>query len=121
MRPKNPRLAEDQVQVFIHKLAAALDVLKGAVNRNEDDDVGGGDGQQEKCGNGGSDDSPDGSKELNRFLSATEVRAIATDKPKTMVEWPREKKKPTATGRLPCCISLRVTLSIAAMWSASTA
>ena len=33
----------------------------------------------------------------------------------TMVEWPSEKNKPTATGRLPSCISLRVTLSMAAM------
>ena len=39
----------------------------------------------------------------------------------TTVECPSEKKKPTATGRLLSCISLRVTLSIAAMWSASTA
>ena len=47
--------------------------------------------------------------------------AIATDSPMTIVEWPSEKKKPTATGRFPSCISLRVTLSIAEMWSASTA
>ena len=39
----------------------------------------------------------------------------------TIVEWPSEKKKPTATGRLFSCISFRVTLSMAAMWSASTA
>ena len=39
----------------------------------------------------------------------------------TTVEWPSEKKKPTATGRLFSDINLRVTLSIAEMWSASTA
>ena len=39
--------------------------------------------------------------------------AMATVKPITMVEWPREKKKPTATGRLFSCMSLRVTLSMA--------
>ncbi len=30
-------------------------------------------------------------------------------------EWPMEKKKPTVAGRLPSCMSLRVTLSMAAM------
>ena len=47
--------------------------------------------------------------------------AISHAKATTMVEWPSEKKKPTATGRLPSCISLRVTLSMAEMWSASKA
>ena len=40
---------------------------------------------------------------------------------KTMVECPREKKNPTDSGRLPSLTSLRVVLSIAAMWSASNA
>jgi hypothetical protein len=40
---------------------------------------------------------------------------------KTMVECPREKKNPTESGRLPSLTSLRVVLSIAAMWSASKA
>ena len=39
----------------------------------------------------------------------------------TTEEWPREKKKPTDSGRLPSPTSLRVVLSIAAMWSASKA
>ena len=44
----------------------------------------------------------------------------------TMVEWPREKKKPKANGRglsVPwrSSITLRVVLSIAEMWSASKA
>jgi hypothetical protein len=39
----------------------------------------------------------------------------------TTVECPSEKKKPTATGRFPLCINLRVVLSMAAMWSGSTA
>ena len=38
-----------------------------------------------------------------------------------MVECPSEKKNPTLSGRLPSAISLRVVLSIAAMWSASNA
>jgi hypothetical protein len=36
----------------------------------------------------------------------------------TMVEWPSEKKNPTDSGRLPSWTSLRVVLSMAAMWSA---
>ena len=39
----------------------------------------------------------------------------------TTLEWPREKKNPTDSGRLPSLTSLRVVLSIAAMWSASNA
>ena len=35
--------------------------------------------------------------------------------PKTIVEWPREKKKPVPSGRFPSCSSFRVVLSIAAM------
>ena len=54
-------------------------------------------------------------------LMVVAARAIAIESATTIVEWPSEKKKPTATGRLPSCISLRVTLSIAEMWSASTA
>ncbi len=42
-------------------------------------------------------------------------------KTKTIEEWPREKKNPTDSGRLPSPTSLRVVLSIAAMWSASNA
>jgi hypothetical protein len=39
----------------------------------------------------------------------------------TIVECPSEKKDPTLIGRLPSDMSLRVVLSIAAMWSASKA
>ena len=39
----------------------------------------------------------------------------------TTDEWPSEKKKPTLMGRLPSDMSLRVVLSMAAMWSASNA
>ena len=44
-----------------------------------------------------------------------------TARAKTTDEWPSEKKKPTLSGRLPSLTSLRVVLSIAAMWSASKA
>mmetsp|Transcript_50798 Transcript_50798/g.148021 ORF Transcript_50798/g.148021 Transcript_50798/m.148021 type:complete len:204 (+) Transcript_50798:495-1106(+) len=39
----------------------------------------------------------------------------------TTLECPSAKKRPTVAGRLPATVSLRVTLSMAAMWSASTA
>ena len=52
---------------------------------------------------------------------AAAVAAIAAAARSTTVEWPSEKKNPTESGRLPSCISLRTTLSMAAMWSASTA
>ena len=47
--------------------------------------------------------------------------AMTTVSATTIVEWPSEKKNPTPTGRCPSCISFRVVLSMAAMWSASTA
>ena len=47
--------------------------------------------------------------------------AMTTESATTIVECPSEKKRPTATGRWPSCMSLRVVLSMAAMWSASTA
>ena len=53
--------------------------------------------------------------------SARTPTANSSASTKTTVEWPSEKKKPTLSGRLPSAISLRVVLSIAAMWSASNA
>ena len=47
--------------------------------------------------------------------------AISSARTKTTVECPSEKKKPTLSGRRPSAMSLRVVLSIAAMWSASKA
>ena len=41
--------------------------------------------------------------------------------PKTIVEWPSENQKPTDSGRVFSSMSLRVVLSIAAMWSTSNA
>jgi hypothetical protein len=41
---------------------------------------------------------------------------MTIDPTNTIVECPSEKYSPTVTGCLPSCISLRVTLSIAAMW-----
>ena len=53
--------------------------------------------------------------------SARTPSASSTTRPKTMEEWPRENQKPTESGRCPSAISLRVVLSMAAMWSASKA
>ena len=43
--PEKSAFGENQVEVFIHKLPAPFDVLKSAIDRNENDDVGDGDGQ----------------------------------------------------------------------------
>ena len=51
-------------------------------------------------------------------LDADESRNAST---KTIVECPSENQKPTRDGRWPSAISLRVVLSMAAMWSASNA
>ena len=48
-------------------------------------------------------------------------RLSSSARTNTIVEWPREKKNPTLSGRLPSLTSLRVVLSMAAMWSASNA
>ena len=48
-------------------------------------------------------------------FSARTPIANRNDSRKTIVEWPREKKKPTLIGRFPSAMSLRVVLSIAEM------
>ena len=53
--------------------------------------------------------------------SARIPKFSATARAKTTLECPSEKKKPTPSGRLPSPTSLRVVLSMAAMWSASKA
>ena len=55
------------------------------------------------------------------LLSPRTPNTTSTPSANTTVEWPSEKKKPTLSGRWPSAISLRVVLSIAAMWSASNA
>ena len=57
----------------------------------------------------------------NEPASASAVPATPAAARTTTVECPSAKKNPIATGRCPSLISLRVTLSMAAMWSASTA
>ena len=50
-----------------------------------------------------------------RCCSTNAVAAMAMEPTMTMVECPSENMSPTVTGRFPCCISLRVTLSMAAI------
>ncbi len=53
--------------------------------------------------------------------SARTPRESSRHSAKTIVECPSENQNPTDSGRWPSAISLRVVLSIAAMWSASNA
>lgn len=64
---------------------------------------------------------PTALKPSKRERSASAEIAMPSVARITMVEWPSEKNRPTEKGRLPSCISLCVTVSIAAMWPASTA
>ena len=54
-------------------------------------------------------------------LSPRTPITTSTPSANTIVECPSENQKPTLSGRWPSAISLRVVLSIAAMWSASKA
>lgn len=56
-----------------------------------------------------------------RAVSAADSSAMPAQASTTTVEWPGEKNRPTPVGFWPCPTSLRVTLSMAAIWSASTA
>ena len=53
--------------------------------------------------------------------TARAAKVMPTPTATTIVEWPKEKKKPLPSGRLPSAISLRVVLSMQEMWSASKA
>ncbi len=58
---------------------------------------------------------PPTSRKAPKRASAVAVSATRTEAMAMIVAWPRANHRPTATGRCPCCINLRVTLSIAAM------
>ena len=112
---------EQDVEIVLDERLAVLHRLKRAVDRHQDDDVEDRDGEQEQRRDAGADDPAD---RLERIEERGERRRGDGDAERistTTAEWPSEKKKPTPTGRWPCCMSLRVTLSIAAIWSASTA
>jgi hypothetical protein len=53
--------------------------------------------------------------------AAFAAKVMPTPASNTTLEWPSAKKKPLPSGRRPVAISLRVVLSMAAMWSASKA
>ena len=58
---------------------------------------------------------------LTWMLRARIPKLSPTASSSTTLEWPSEKKKPVPSGRFPSPTSLRVVLSMAAMWSASKA
>jgi hypothetical protein len=60
-------------------------------------------------------------KSSKRSRRAPAVAATTTHVTMTTVEWPSEKKVPTATGRWPAAMRRRVVRSMAEMWSASRA
>ena len=116
-------LAEQQVEVLLDVGAAALDRVEGAVDRDEDEQVGGGDGEQEQRRDRGADRCRRRSLNASKWLcSAAAVAAMTMERAHDhggMAE--REEEAGARAGGWPSCISLRVTLSMAAMWSASKA
>ncbi|HLI21512.1 MAG TPA: hypothetical protein VKV32_10370 [Stellaceae bacterium] len=54
-------------------------------------------------------------KAAKRVCNSVAASATPAEASATTEAWPSEKYSPTPTGRYPSCISLRVTLSIAAM------
>ena len=74
--------------------------------------VGHGDRDQKQRGDAGA--AADLLKCSNLVCSEVTAKASAKEARTTTVEWPSEKKKPADIG-FPLCISLRVTLLIAAM------
>ena len=106
---------EKHVQVFLDVFAAGFDMPECFVDRGQDENVHDGDGEQKEGGNQGSGNASDRFESLD-FVPECRRRERNGDRAEpTIVEWPREKKNPAATGRLPSCISFRVTLSIAAI------
>ena len=108
-------IVEENVEILLDERLAALHRPEGAVDRHEDDDIEDRDGEEEQRRDAGADDAADRLEESKREVSAAAAKATPIDINTTTAEWPSEKKKPTPTGRWPCCMSLRVTLSIAAI------
>ena len=95
-------------------------------DRDENHDVEAGDEIEEEARHRRADDAGPlvearGVVDSTWLSSARIPKLSSTARRNTIVEWPSEKKKPTLSGRLPSAISLRVVLSMAAMWSASKA
>ena len=88
---------------------AAAKALPDAAQNDEIDD---GDGEQEKRRSAGADDAADRLELLEAALQRERRAAIAATASAIDSEWPSEKNRPTETGRLPSCISLRTTLSM---------
>ena len=124
-RPEQPRkpaaLLQQRINILFRYAIAALDQPKGPVYAAQYDEICDRDDKEKQRRRRCPDDAADLAIRDELSLSAFAVSATASEASTTTVECPSAKKKPTATGRFPSCINLRVTLSIAAIWSASMA
>src|SRR6202795_5065247 len=103
-----------------NRLAAARQA-EAPPHRAQNDEIDGGNGEQEKCRGAGADQAADRLELLEAALQREGGGRDRRDRDGNGKRMPSEKNRPTDTGRLPSCISLRTTLSMVAMWSASTA
>ena len=113
--PKKAAIGEHQVEIFFDERAALLDRPEGAVDRDHDDDVGERDGEQEERRNEDAVHAADRPERVGTTLQRVRRDGDDEGEPDDEGRMPSEKKRPTPIGRLPSCISLRVTLSMAAM------
>ena len=67
--------------------------------------------------------TPPMSRQLSNLSSVSDVavKAMAATAMQISAEWPSANQRPTDMGWRFSCINLRVTLSMAAIWSGSTA
>ena len=86
-------LGEKHVEVLIDKPASPLDVLKSAINRNEDENVDDGDGEEEECGNGSPDHSADGFKGMKPILERDGTQRDGGRQPENDGRMPQGKKE----------------------------
>ena len=107
-------LLEGGVEGFF-RVAAAATAPKVLATLRQHEEVDGGDGEEENGGTSAPIRPPRWTIPGKRAWMPAAVTAMPIERPMTIVEWPREKKKPTRAGRWPSCMSLRVTLSMAEM------
>ena len=107
-RARNPRLLSKHVEVVLRKPLAPLDRLESSPDRDQHNDVEGGEQEEEQRGG----ERPENVAKRFEIVEAPAdfeaAKPTAIESKMTTSEWPSEKKKPTPTGRWPCCISLRV-------------
>jgi hypothetical protein len=112
-------------QHVFQRLAAerhsGADPYEGCPDAAQHEQVGDADRQQEQRRDHGPERAANRMHGAQASRNAVAVAAIAIAASSTMLEWPSEKKNPAVYGALPCRISLRTTLSMAAIWSVSSA